>query len=1044
MLGVAAGLAEVATRSGGAGHGGSSGITAHLAWVIAGLAVVAAIFRDVLKKWIGAAIDGIGHAVYQWLAYTWLLRRVARRKYLASVTGKNAVFTVPFRRDRPLHLDEVYVPLEFRQADQLLGATSASKPVDVTQMLADGKRILVLGAPGSGKSIFLRSLAMQHAKLAGRRTQARIPVLLELHRLGDSSDAPAIIERELVGCFKRNDFPKAETFVERALDEGHLLLLFDGLDEVPSVLRAQISKKIDDFLEEHPRCPAIVTCRTAAFHEHFIQQARVQLLVAEFTDQLIQQFLARWPGISGLPSVSEFMRVLNENPRMLALARNPLLLTMLAFLYTDVYQESSSLLPRSRADFYRDATDALLRSWHGELNSFDPNAKRQVLRRLSLVGLNRAGSSADRLALERGVVLAEARNVLPTVGQAADNAGPVLREITERSGLLLEIDGGERYQFAHLTLQEYFAATELATSLDDLLTNYDADPDTWRETVRLWCGSASDCTAVVERVFAKEPVLALECVADAARIDRATVDRVVRYFLSQLPDSPDDRVTRALAEVATIEERGRCLQAELEAMLGDSGNRQMAAARILAATHTERAAGLLLAKFGESPQFPTLIASMGDVAVPVLAECIDEGRRLQVPDSPASIARRQRAISAVDTLGVIGTPLSAKALASALGANDEIATGAAWRLGELLRHPLTVDALAQCQPHRPGVSDRARDRLEWVWTPFLNGDDRSTPVREIVGRITFLISRDAAPGTRCEVDPRIATAILLVQGANFHDNLSRLSYSIPEDAVGIDIRTLSSFPNPSFKESVDERQGTFRPHRLATLLANAHNRLGDHVAKPLAGTIIGQSGISERDRRLLGSLNILQQLRVLGLGMKTRYPTRQWEYMHSDAYSADKSRLFRAQQIIYVILFTIAATYVGELFSRDQATWKLVPESLASVSLIAGAITLIPARNSSNTFALAAFLSPVASFMVFLELNDGNSRGMDVPMLINTGSTPSVIILASFAAGATTHIAWGTILAAWVVVAAVLGGMTLLNIYLERRDRNPLRGLFNP
>ena len=31
----------------------------------------------------------------------------------------------------------------------------------------------------------------------------------------------------------------------------------------------------------------------------------------------------------------------------------------------------------------------------------------------------------------------------------------------ERSGLFLKIDGGDRYQFPHLTLQEYFAAVAL-------------------------------------------------------------------------------------------------------------------------------------------------------------------------------------------------------------------------------------------------------------------------------------------------------------------------------------------------------------------------------------------------------------------------------------------------------------------------------------------------------------------------------------------------------------------------------------------------------
>ena len=53
-------------------------------------------------------------------------------------------------------------------------------------------------------------------------------------------------------------------------------------------------------------------------------------------------------------------------------------------------------------------------------------------------------------------------SVLPKLNLDAKDAQNILDEMVTRSGLILSIDGGLRYQFAHLTLQEYFAAEELS------------------------------------------------------------------------------------------------------------------------------------------------------------------------------------------------------------------------------------------------------------------------------------------------------------------------------------------------------------------------------------------------------------------------------------------------------------------------------------------------------------------------------------------------------------------------------------------------------
>ena len=195
------------------------------------------------------------------------------------------------------------------------------------------------------------------------------------------------------------------------------------------------------------------------------------------------------------------VNALRDTPRVAILVRNPLLLTMLAYLYSYEYKGSASMLPRNRTQFYRDATELLLRRWQEEYNKFPWMAKKVVLQHLALVNEQQV---ADRREIGYESILNEIRSVLPRVNIEPDQADEVLSEIHERSGILTSLDNGERFQFAHLTLQEYFAAGELIDRPETMIEKYRSDPEAWREPLKLWCGGESDATAVIQSVIEVE------------------------------------------------------------------------------------------------------------------------------------------------------------------------------------------------------------------------------------------------------------------------------------------------------------------------------------------------------------------------------------------------------------------------------------------------------------------------------------------------------------------------------------------------------------
>jgi formylglycine-generating enzyme required for sulfatase activity len=129
--------------------------------------------------------------------------------------------------------------------------------------------------------------------------------------------------------------------------------------------------------------------------------------------------------------------------------------------------------------------------------------------------------------------------LLPDVGGEAADAADFLDEVRERSGLLVEV-GLDTFAFSHLTFQEYLCAREMVENeaVRGLLLERAGD-EWWQEVTLLYVGMA-EATPIVEALLAAEDdaactrlLLAGRCVAEAARVDPATRERVTRRLESK-------------------------------------------------------------------------------------------------------------------------------------------------------------------------------------------------------------------------------------------------------------------------------------------------------------------------------------------------------------------------------------------------------------------------------------------------------------------------------------------------------------------------------
>ncbi|MGK7886534.1 MAG: NACHT domain-containing protein [Crocosphaera sp.] len=719
-------------------------------WIPLIILFLGAIFREGLIQYIN---NHLGNQFKQWIYNQFsgrqFFQKKALKRYSKALIDKYNIVEVPFRPNQPLEMNEVYIPLKV-QPDDIRKQDDSEEKIDAYQAILEYPKLVIIGDPGSGKSLLMKWISVKYAENE-LNLPGKVVVLLDLHRLNNLSLS---IEEQLVEELKRRSFPKANKFIQQALNNGQLILLFDGLDEVNGANRPQVVKSIKDFLDTYEQCQWVITCRTRAYQSEFDTLSDRTLEVLEFSDQEVQQFLQSWK-MPPEKSVEQLIQDLRDRPRIMELARNPLLLTIIAYLYTD----ETFVLPYSRGEFYEKATNILLEKWdeqRGIENSYKARDKRLVLRHLALYIQDSAKERGkDSRNVNYQTILAQIKAVLPELNLDADkDAKPILDEIVQRSKLLQPIDNSrEWYQFPHLTLQEFFAAGQLLDDAKGLIERFKTDNNTWREVVKLWCGLSGDSTKLIEEIYAVDSVTAFECLADAQKIDHQLVNKIINYFKTQLANTSGkdkDAVEKAFGAVAAdTRARGKAIFDFLEEILTtseDSHSRGIAA-NALSLTNLPKAAQTLAQYYTRLPEVRQPLIRMGDLAVPALGNLANNGD-----------------VNAFDDLLVIKTPLAAKVLIPLLWNNEtNVAQLAAWRLAALLPLPNVEETLRNCELTE---EEKKADILSWVWEPFTEQEPENSSLPIIASRIAKLLtesSADMAPESSIELDPRLIIPICAVE-----------------------------------------------------------------------------------------------------------------------------------------------------------------------------------------------------------------------------------------------------------------------------------------
>ncbi len=424
-----------------------------------------------------------------------------------------------------------------------------SEPLSALEALSqsEGRRMVLLGLPGTGKSTFVRYLALRMAQaevdrsrnikdlLPGWEGGAVLPVILSLGRMAETIPADCkkgsaeLIEKYI--CQSLQEDERSREFSGQILSElkrSGGLVLFDGLDEVADLnLRPVVVQAVEDFVLKYGQCPSsrfLVTCRTYSYHH----DARWQLTgwptheLALLDDEKIRFFVNAWHDehIRIEPArKADFERkreqlLLSLQPddrrRLYEIAPFPIILTMMAVVHTH-YGE----LPNTRAQVYERCVDLLLVRWELERPVAGQPYKTQKRTIIDEMGISRI--ELDRALWEIAFKAHEGRSdggekkrgpalvtedLLSGVLMAHfhdEQKVKIFLEYCQSSNGLLMLQGSVTpvdappgtpprrvYAFPHLTFEEYLAARYLIRpNFGQTTRQLVQSSDRWREVVLL-------------------------------------------------------------------------------------------------------------------------------------------------------------------------------------------------------------------------------------------------------------------------------------------------------------------------------------------------------------------------------------------------------------------------------------------------------------------------------------------------------------------------------------------------------------------------------
>ena len=358
------------------------------------------------------------------------------------------------------------------------------------QSKSEGKRIAIIGEPGAGKTTLLEAIAFS-PKTPG------LPVWISLGSLGDKSLEEYLCQNWLKQALKTSDVTQQQKALEELFKSRQVLLLLDGVDEMPAPSPVEALAKIREELTGWiDKARVVLTCRVNVWDASVnALQGFDTYRTLEFSygdgnkpDQ-VREFICQWFSKTEKPELGEPLREkLDEDrhQRIRDLVKNPLRLSLLCQSW--YFRQGD--LPKTKAALYEQFTRAFY-DWKEDVFRTTLTERKELNEKLGLLAREAIDKEKSRFGIRESFAI----NVM---GEDLFNLACKLHWLVH---IYNDAETGKPvYAFFHPTFQEYFAACAIPKR-DYFLKHIPDNPKQgiyrifepqWKEVFSLWLGQPDD------------------------------------------------------------------------------------------------------------------------------------------------------------------------------------------------------------------------------------------------------------------------------------------------------------------------------------------------------------------------------------------------------------------------------------------------------------------------------------------------------------------------------------------------------------------------
>ena len=239
---------------------------------------------------------------------------------------------------------------------------------DIFEGMGAGRTLLILGEPGTGKTLSMLKLAERLIKRTEQDLSLPIPVVFNLSSwaIKRQNIADWLVE-EL-----KDKYQVSKALGKQWIEQGDLILLLDGLDEVKAEYRNDCVNALNQFLDEHGTTEMVVSCRV---QDYEALSERLKLRSAICIQPLSSEYINWYLEDVGKPLVG-LKELIQMDKELEEFAKTPLIFSVMSITYQGYSSENILLQLNSIDNRYKNLFDSYIEKMFGrKLNNQINNQK---------------------------------------------------------------------------------------------------------------------------------------------------------------------------------------------------------------------------------------------------------------------------------------------------------------------------------------------------------------------------------------------------------------------------------------------------------------------------------------------------------------------------------------------------------------------------------------------------------------------------------------------------------------------------------------------